>query len=141
MFTITVTPRFGDMDVLGHINNTVPVVWFELARNPIIKIFDPELDMRRETFSLIMAHSDYDYVAQLYFKYEVDIKTWVTRIGAKSFTVYHEAWQQGRLCVKGSAVMVHYDFNAEQSTPLPEDKKNKLAEHFLQTQQHSGDGA
>jgi len=45
--------------------------------------------------------------------------------------VYHEAWQQGRLCVKGNAVLVHYDFNAEQATPLPEDKKKWLAEHLL----------
>ena len=132
MFTITVTPRFGDMDILGHINNTVPVVWFELARNPLIEIFDPSLELRRETFSLIIAHTDYDYVDQLYYQYEVEIKTWISRIGNKSFTAYHEAWQQGRLCVKGSAVMVHYDFNTEKSTPLPEDKKKTLAEHLLQ---------
>ena len=132
MFTTTVTPRFGDMDVLGHINNTVPVVWFELARNPLIKIFDPSLELKRETFSLIMAHSDYDYVDQLYYRYDVEIKTWITRIGTKSFTASHEAWQQGRLCVKGSAVMVHYDFNLEKSTPIPEDKKTLLAQHLLQ---------
>jgi acyl-CoA thioester hydrolase len=130
MFTITVVPRFGDMDALGHINNTVPAAWFELARNPLIQIFDPLLELKRETFSLIIAHSDYDYVGQLYFKYEVEIKTRVTRIGTKSFTVYHEAWQQGRLCVKGNAVMVHYDFNAEKSTPIPEDKKKQLEAHI-----------
>jgi acyl-CoA thioester hydrolase len=119
------------MDALGHINNTVPVVWFELARNPLMRIFDPRLELRRETFPLILAHSDYDYVGQLYFKDEVEIRTWISRIGTKSFTVYHEAWQQGRLCVKGSAVIVHYDFNTETSTPLPEDKKKILAEHLL----------
>ena len=132
MFTITVTPRFGDMDLLGHINNTVPVTWFELARNPIIQIFDPQMQLTRETFSLILAHTDYDYVAQLYFQYEVEIKTWIARIGTKSFTSYHEAWQKDRLCVKGSAVMVHYDFNREQSTPIPEDKKQLLARHLFQ---------
>ena len=132
MFTTTVRPRFGDMDLLGHINNTVPVVWFELARNPIIEIFDPNLELRRETFTLIMAHTDYDYISPLYFQHEVEIKTWIKRIGTKSFTSYHEAWQQGRLCVKGSAVMVHYDFNAEKSTPIPEDKKKLLAQHYMQ---------
>lgn len=134
MFTIAVTPRFGDMDALGHINNTVPAVWFELARNPVIDIFDPSRELKRETFSLIMAHSDYDYVDQLNFKSAAEIKTWVSKIGTKSFTIYHEAWQQGRLCVKGNAVLVHYDFNAEKSTPIPEDKKLILAEHLLQAQ-------
>jgi acyl-CoA thioester hydrolase len=120
------------MDALGHINNTVPVVWFELARNPLMKIFDPKLELRRETFPLILVHADYDYVGQLYFQYEVEIRSWISRIGTKSFTVYHEAWQQGRLCVKGSAVIVHYDFTTETSTPLPEDRKKVLAEHLLQ---------
>ena len=131
MFVTTVNPRFGDMDVLGHINNAVPVVWFELARNPLLKVFDPALEFRRETFPLIVAHTDYDYTDQLYFQYEVEIRTWISRIGTKSFTVYHEAWQQERLCVKGNAVLVHYDFNTEQATPLPEDKKKWLSEHLL----------
>jgi acyl-CoA thioester hydrolase len=132
MFAITVTPRFGDMDVLGHINNTVPVVWFELARNPLFAIFDPDMELKRESFPLIMAHTDYDYVGQLYFQYPVEIKAWIARIGTKSFTVYHEAWQQGRLCVKGNAVVVHYDFNTEQTTVIPEDKKLLLMEHLLE---------
>jgi len=131
MFITKVTPRFGDMDVLGHINNTVPVVWFELSRNWLYKIFDPELKLSKTTFPLILAHTDYDYVAQLFFKYEVEIRCWISRIGTKSFTVYHEAWQQGKICVKGSAVIVHYDFNIEKSTPIPEDKKI-LLEKYMQ---------
>ncbi|MCL2880464.1 MAG: acyl-CoA thioesterase [Treponema sp.] len=130
MFTVTVQPRFGDMDILGHVNNTVPVVWFELARNPLYKLFDPDLNLNKKTFPLIMAHTDYDYVDQLYFKYDVELRTWVSRIGTKSFTMYHEAWQQDRLCVKGNAVIVYYNFNIEKSEPIPEDKKALLAQHM-----------
>ena len=130
MFCTSVTPRFGDMDILGHINNTVPVVWFELARNPIFKLFDPGLKLSRTSFSLIMAHTDYDYVDQLYFHSDVELRTWISRIGTKSFTAYHEAWQTGRLCVTGSAVMVHYDFNTEHSTPLPAAMKEALSRHL-----------
>jgi len=131
MFSITINPRFGDMDYLGHINNTVPSLWFEVARTQVMKIFDPELTLTKENFQLIMAHTEYDFVDKMYFKYEVEIKTWISRIGTKSFTVYHEAWQQGRLCVKGSAVIVHYDFDTNQSTPIPEDKRKLLEEHLL----------
>ena len=130
MFSTKVYPRFGDMDVLRHINNTVPVGWFELARNPLLRIFDPNLEFKLETFPLIIAHTDYDYTGQLYFQYEVEIKTWISRIGTKSFTVYQEAWQQDRLCVKGNAVLVHYDFNTETTTPIPEEKKKLLAHHL-----------
>jgi acyl-CoA thioester hydrolase len=131
MFSITVTPRFGDTDALGHINNVALAAWFELARNAIFRMFDPELRIDKKTFPLIMAHTDYDFVDQLSCKYEVEIRTWVARIGNKSMTVYHEAWQEGRLCSKGNAVIVHYDFKTEKSTPIPEDKKRLLAEHPL----------
>ena len=130
MFSVIVYPRFGDMDILGHINNISPSQWFEIARTPVMRIFDPQLKLTKETFPLIMAHSEYDFTGQMFFK-EVEIKTWISRIGTKSFTIYHEAWQEGRLCVKGSAVIVHYDFSAEQSVPIPEDKKALLAEHLL----------
>jgi len=131
MFTITVQPRFGDLDALGHINNTVPSFWFETGRTQILKIFDPELTVNKKSFPLIMAHIDFDFIDQLYLKHEVEIRTWISRIGTKSFTVTHEAWQQGRLCVKGNAVIVHYDFNTEKTTEIPEDKKRFLMEHFI----------
>jgi len=131
MFCITVTPRFGDIDILGHVNNIVPAHWFELARTPIMKIFDPELRLTKETFQIIMAHSDYDFVGQISFHYDVQIKTWISRIGTKSFTVHHEAWQQDRLCVKGNAVIVHYDLCSKQTMPIPNDKRKLLEEHLL----------
>jgi acyl-CoA thioester hydrolase len=131
MYTITITPRFGEVDSLGHINNNIPSTWFELARNPIIDIFDPSKELKRESFTLILVHADYDYVGQLYYKYDVEIKTFITRIGTKSFTVYQEAWQQEKLCVKGSIVLVHYNFNTEESIPIPEDKKELLNRHFV----------
>ena len=132
MFSITVYPRFGDLDALRHVNNTVPSLWFESGRTPVLKIFDPELTIDKRTFPLIIAHIDYDYLGQVFLKHEVEIKTWISRIGTKSFTVSHEAWQNDRLCVKGNAVIVHYDFNTETTTPIPEDKKKILAEHLIE---------
>jgi acyl-CoA thioester hydrolase len=131
MFSITVTPRFGDVDGLGHINNTVPSFWFETGRTPFLRIFDPELSLDKSIFPLIVAHTDYDFTGQMYMRYDVEIKTWISRIGTKSFTVHQEAWQEGRLCVKGNAVIVHYDFKNEKTTPIPDDKRKLLEEHFI----------
>ncbi|MDR0786003.1 MAG: acyl-CoA thioesterase [Treponema sp.] len=130
MLITTVSPRFGDIDGLGHINNTVLAAWFELGRNPLFRIFEPNLNLSYETWTLIMAHTDYNFLDQLFFQFNVEIRTSVSRIGTKSFTVYHEAWQESRLCVNGNAVIVHYDFNAKQTTPIPQDKK-RLLEQYL----------
>jgi acyl-CoA thioester hydrolase len=130
MFTTTVSPRFGDMDSLGHINNTVLAIWFELGRNPLFRIFEPNLNFSPETWPLILAHTDYDFVDELFFQHDVEIKTFIDRVGNKSFTIYHEAWQQGRLCVQGKAVVVYYNFKKKQSVPIPEDKRKLLETHL-----------
>jgi acyl-CoA thioester hydrolase len=130
MLTTTVTPRFGEIDGLGHVNNVVLAEWFELARNPLFRIFDPGLSLSHDTWPLIMAHTDYDFVGEIFFQPEVEIIACVSRVGTKSFTVYHEAWQGGRLCATGSAVIVHYDFINRKSTPIPEGKKKALEEHL-----------
>lgn len=131
MFTLTITPRFGDVDVLGHINNTTPALWFELARNPIFRMFSPDLTVSHETWPLIMAHTDFDFVGELFFGTDIEIRTFVAKIGTKSFTVYHEAWQNGKLCVKGNAVIVYFDFTAKKSVPIPDDKRGLLSEHLV----------
>jgi acyl-CoA thioester hydrolase len=133
MWNIKVMPRFGDMDILGHVNNTVPVQWFELARNPLFKIFDPKLKIDRTEWPLIMAHTDYDYLEPMAFA-EAEIKTWVAKIGNKSFTLHHEAWQGGKKCVSGDAVVVYYDFNVGKSVPLPDEKKKLLEAHKQPTE-------
>jgi len=74
---------------------------------------------------------DFDFIDQLFLKDEVEIKTWISKIGTKSFTISHEAWQQGRLCVTGTAVIVHFDFNTQKTTPIPDDKRKILEEHLI----------
>jgi acyl-CoA thioester hydrolase len=131
MISMKVTPRFGDIDGLGHVNNVVLAGWFELARNPLFRIFEPNLDLSHEKWPLIMAHTDYDFTDQIFFQYDVELRTSIDRIGTKSFTIYHEAWQEGRLCTKGKAVVVYFDFIKNMSVPIPEEKKKLLEKHLL----------
>jgi len=132
MFSMKIHPRFGDIDGLGHVNNTVLPVWFEMGRTDILRLFDPLLTLDKNTFPLIMAHMDFDFLSQLYFRYEVTIKTGISKIGTKSFTVYQEAWQEGRLCSKGSAVIVYYDFINQKTIPIPDDKRGILENHMFE---------
>ncbi|MBP2144420.1 acyl-CoA thioester hydrolase [Methanococcus voltae] len=132
MYEITVEPRFGDIDGLRHINNTVVAIWFEQARNPFFKMFTPNLSTKHEDWKLIMAHTDFDFVSQMELGKNVQIRSYVSRIGNKSFTLYHEAWQDGVLCVKGKAVVVHFDFIEQKSVPIPEDIRNQLMEHYIE---------
>ena len=130
MFKIMVTPLFGDTDALQHINNNVLGTWFELARNDIFKNFTPDLSVSYDDWNLIMVKTTYEYLDQMFYGTDVEIRTYVLRIGNSSFTTYHEAWQDGRLCAKGTAVMVHFDFNEQKSIRIPDDIRKELNKHL-----------
>lgn len=128
MFKKTVTPRFGDVDGLRHINNTRLPIWFELGRDPFFRYFNPDLHL--ENWNLIMAHIDVDFLVPMRLGADIEIRTSVGKIGTTSFTVYQEAWQNGQLGAKGHAVVVHYDFQQNLPLPIPAAIRKQLEEHL-----------
>jgi len=127
MYKYFVTPKFGDIDGLGHVNNTIIPGWFEEARNEIYGYFNPEFSFK--TWNLILARFEIDFVSQLYYNGQVEIHTYISNIGQSSFEVYQEAWQNGNLCSKGKTVLVHYDFENQKSKVIPDDIRTKLQVH------------
>lgn len=130
MFTEKINPRFAETDALGHINNTVIPVWFEQARKPIFQFFTPDLDPKK--WKLIIARIEVDFLAETRFGHEAEIRTYLLHIGNASFKIVHELWQQDVLCAKGVAILVHYDYGAGKSAAIPEDVRQKLAEHLTE---------
>lgn len=129
MFSEIIQPRFSDTDALGHINNTVFAVWFEGARQGVFKIFTPNLNLQQ--WPLIIAGIKLDYHAQTHFGVEVEIRTYISRIGSSSFDVYQEAWQQGVKTVSGTAVMVQFDYNSNKAVTITGEQKQQLMQHTL----------
>ena len=130
MFKDYVTPRFGNIDGLRHVNNTVVADWFEVGRNGIFRYFTPDLDLSYEKWKLIMVRTEFDFVSQMYYGADVEIRTYILKIGNSSFTTGHEAWQDNELKAKGKSVIVHYDFIEEKAKPIPDDIRKNLAEHL-----------
>lgn len=129
MFTRRVEPAFYDTDALGHINNTRLPAWFELARNDVFRLFVPDLDPRK--WPLIMAKLEVEFHAELFYGQEVEIRTWISRLGNSSFTVTQDAWQDERLGARGRVVLVHYDHAARASVPLTGELRDALATHLV----------
>lgn len=131
MFEMTISPRFGDMDGLRHINNCLVPVWFENARTPIFRIFNPSMRVDFDHWNLIMARIEADFLREMHWGEDVRIVTHVVKIGSSSFTVGQEAWQGGKLCAMGTAVHVHYDFSTGSSARIPGEIREKLEEHLV----------
>jgi acyl-CoA thioester hydrolase len=129
MFSSMMTPRFGDIDGLGHVNNVIVSMWFETARNPFFRYFNPNLDIKN--WDLILARFEVDYLNQMYYGKDVEIRSWISRIGRSSFEIYQEAWQEDKLGAKGKAVLVHYNFTMQKSKPVSGLIRKKLEEHLM----------
>jgi len=129
MFIELITPRFGDIDGLRHVNNTVIPGWFEQARNPIYRIFNPQFVF--ESWNLILARYEIDFVRPLVISGEVTVRTWISKIGTSSFEVSQEALQGGVLCTRGRTVLVHYDFVAARPVPIPDTIREQLRAHLV----------
>jgi len=131
MFETTISPRFGDMDGLRHINNCMVPVWFENARTPIFKIFNPSMKVDFDHWNLIMARIEADFLQEMHWGEDVKVITHVVKIGNSSFTVGQEAWQNGKLCAMGTAVHVHYDFGRGSAIRIPAEIRKQLEEHLV----------
>ena len=95
----------------------------------MFRMFNPEMEL--ENWNLIMASIKVDFTAQMRLGKDIEIKTWVKKIGRSSFTVYQEAWQGEAMGARGEAVCVHFDFTAQQSVTIPEEIRSQMQKHHV----------
>jgi len=115
--------RWGDMDMMGHVNNTVYFRYFESAR---IEWFDQIAcapDPAGQGPVIVNAHCS--FLKQLKYPGEIEVTTSVGPPGRSSFEMTHEIrllgpdGKAGELHAHGGAKVVWVNFSAEKSVPLP----------------------
>ncbi len=129
MFNHKVMPMITDTDAMGHITHTRLPVWFANARTPLFRFFSPQLDL--DNWPLILASISVKFIEQIYHDVEVEVRTHVKKIGNSSFTVHHEAWQNGRCAASGEAIMVQFDYKSRQSIRISDTIREKLQDHLI----------
>src|SRR5690625_1235771 len=106
---ITISPRFSEVDVLGHVTNSAVPVWFEEGRRSIFRHFSSAENM--SDLSLILRRYEIDFIYQIHVSHEVFIDTEIEKFGNSSITIAQTASQQGQTVATGTCVMVHFDFS------------------------------
>lgn len=127
MIETPIIPRVSETDGAGHINNTVIPIWFEGGRTEIFRVLTPGLDFKNWRVALV--NMNVDYLAQTYFQDPAVVRTWVDKVGTKSFTLYEELWQGARLCAKGTATYVYFNYDDQEAKPVPENVRAALLVH------------
>lgn len=128
LHTMTVPIRWGDMDGMGHVNNTLYLRYMETAR---IKMMEDQgflTDRNGEGF--VIANIFCNFIQQLEYPGDVLVKSYVGSIGNASFDLYHEMLRTDsgeKVFANGGETMVWVDFPKQKSLPLPDDLRAWLA--------------
>lgn len=110
--------RWSDPDSLGHVNHARALSLIEDARLALGSGGPPGV-------GLILARLEVDYLRQLYYRVgeRLCVRSWVTRLGTKSFTVRQELSQDGEVAIRADVVMVLFDFATDASRPMTEPER------------------
>lgn len=133
MHEFQVNVRFGETDALGHINNTSYFIYLEEARVKYFETLGYSMDVKKWNF--ILASTKCDFLSQGYFNQILTVKTWVSRIGSKSFQLDHEivCSQRSDLIARGHAVVVYFDFDKQESAVIPDLLREGLRENLVES--------
>jgi acyl-CoA thioester hydrolase len=116
----TITTRWEDEDVYGHVNNVVYYSFFDTAVNGYL-IDATGTDIRRLDAVGLVAETQCEFLRELTFPGDVHAGLSVTRLGTSSI-VYRIGLFQGESdepAAIGRFVHVYVDAQSRQVTPIP----------------------
>jgi len=119
--------RWGDMDMMGHVNNAKYFTYIETARIDWFTSIGCEPNPKGEGPVLINASCT--FLKQLEYPGEIEIRTFVGSFGRSSFETFHEIRrvdQPDVLSAEGAAKVVWVDFVAGKSKPLPDELRERM---------------
>ncbi len=117
--------RFADIDVMGHVNNSVYLSYFEMTR---VHYFEHLLGAKWDykTDGFLLARNEVDYMRPILLTDKPLIHMKTVHLGNKSFTLSYEIYVGENLCTKGQSVMVGFDSRANQSIVIPAKMREAL---------------
>ena len=124
VFQIEIPIRWGDMDAMGHVNNTIYFRYMEQAR---IGWFDA-MGFKPEPLGTgpIIINASCTFIKQFEYPGTVVVKHYLGAIGRSSFdthAVMSRTDDPQTVYADGAARCVWIDFPKQKSTPLPDDVK------------------
>ncbi len=114
--------RWGDMDVMGHVNNTVYLRFFEIVRLDWMYGLGRRVDPAAGEGPVIV-NAFVNFLRQLDFPGDVRLRHFVANPGRTSLDTYvtvERTDEPGALYAEGGAKMVWTDYAARKSKPLPD---------------------
>ena len=111
--------RWADMDMLGHVNNTVFFRYCEQARIEWTYGLHRGGDAYADTGPVIV-NASCTFLRPLVYPGEVEVRMYLSDPGRTSLGSHYEIFKDGTKCADGSAKLVWIDLATGRSVPVPE---------------------
>ncbi|MEX2533219.1 MAG: acyl-CoA thioesterase [Nitriliruptoraceae bacterium] len=111
------TVQFGDLDVLGHVNN---LTYLRIAQTSRVDYLQQICDAPYNGLTYVLARVTVDFRAQGFYKDELVCGTRVSRLGTKSFDVFQQIMRiaDGQVMADVNSVMVALADDQVTSQPI-----------------------
>ena len=121
VYEMTMPIRWGDMDAMGHVNNTLYFRYMEIVRIEWMHKVGATPNPAGQGPVIVNAFCN--FIQQLEYPGDVLAKHYVAAPGRSSFETYitlERSDNPGVVCASGGAKTVWVDFPKQQSVPLPD---------------------
>ncbi|MBD5387370.1 acyl-CoA thioesterase [bacterium] len=125
--------RFSDVDVLGHVNNTVYMTFYDTGKaHYFTDLLGRRIDWKH--VESVIANVDCAFLAPIYFGEEIEVLTRCESIGEKSFKLLQAIREKTSGTIKSACetVMVSFDPHTGKAIELPQEWREAL-ENDLET--------
>lgn len=116
---IDVQIRFNDIDILGHLNNTVYYSFYDMGKAYFFHdIHGGAFDWKK--VETVIANVDCAYISPIFFGEEIEVRTRCTGVYEKSFVLQQVIVEKNTGEIKSAAetVMVSFDAKTQSSKEL-----------------------
>jgi acyl-CoA thioester hydrolase len=118
--------RFSDVDMMGHVSNTIYQNYFDSGKVHYFDQVMPNMDYIR--IGVVGASVKIDYLKPIFMRTKILVETRVSILGNKSLTMEHCLVNEhtGEILSTCTAVLVCYDLKERVSIPIPEEWRKSI---------------
>jgi acyl-CoA thioester hydrolase len=117
--------RWGDMDAMGHVNNTVYFRYMEQARISWFDALVPEEEAWKST-GIVIANASCNFKRAMTYPGTVEVKLYTDPPGGSSVGTHYEMLIGGELYADGAAMVVFIDLRRQKAVRIPEAIRSRL---------------
>lgn len=119
--------RFNDIDVLGHVNNAVQIIYFDYGKVKYFETLKNQI-LDWSGSDLVMVHFEVDFVEPIFRENQIMVKTKVYEIGNKSIKLVQTLQDSETGHVKSvcRSVMCGFDTKTNESLLISDEWRNLI---------------